>query len=131
MPKTQNKMFQEKTLPKRSSLTLAQKHKICLKKITEPFIKNKELAKLFDVSKGCISDTLKKSQKWLEIDLQAPEAKGKRQVKVIFPEIEEALTLWVLKALKSNINISNQVLHEKAMMFVSLYKIKNFKGSNG
>ncbi|CAB5116282.1 unnamed protein product [Rhizophagus irregularis] len=89
MPKTQNKrtsrtqitigkgiISQEKTLPKRASLTLAQKHEICLKKVTEPSLKNKELAKLFDVSEGCISSTLKNSQKWLEIDPQAPEAKG-------------------------------------------------------
>ncbi|CAB5093256.1 unnamed protein product [Rhizophagus irregularis] len=89
MPKTQNKrtsrtqitigkgiISQEKTLPKRASLTLAQKHEICLKKVTEPSLKNKELAKLFDVSEGCISNTLKNSQKWLEIDPQAPEAKG-------------------------------------------------------
>ncbi|CAB5387713.1 unnamed protein product [Rhizophagus irregularis] len=88
MPKTQNKrtsrtqitigkgiISQEKTLPKRASLTLAQKHEICLKKVTEPSLKNKELAKLFDVSEGCISSTLKNSQKWLEIDPQAPEAK--------------------------------------------------------
>ncbi|GES73564.1 CENP-B homolog protein 2-like [Rhizophagus clarus] len=107
MPKTQNtkisrtqiaigkgKISQEKILSKRASLSLAQKHEICLKKATEPSIKNKELAKLFDVSEGCISNTLKNSQKWLEINPQAPEAKGKRQVKAIFPEIEEALTLW-------------------------------------
>ena len=120
MPKTQNTrtsrtqitigkgtMSQEKTLPKRASLTLAQKHEICLKKVTEPSLKNKELAKLFDVSEGCISNTLKNSQKWLEIDPQAPEAKGKRQVRVIFPEIEEALTLWVLKALENSVDISD------------------------
>ncbi|GES94792.1 kinase-like domain-containing protein [Rhizophagus clarus] len=109
MPKTQNtkisrtqiaigkgKISQEKILSKRASLPLAQKHEICLKKATEPSIKNKELAKLFDVSEGCISNTLKNSQKWLEINLQAPEAKGKRQVKAIFPEIEEALILWIM-----------------------------------
>ncbi|GBC05708.1 hypothetical protein RclHR1_06390008 [Rhizophagus clarus] len=141
MPKTQNtkisrtqiaigkgKISQEKILSKRASLSLAQKHEICLKKATEPSIKNKELAKLFDVSEGCISNTLKNSQKWLEINPQAPEAKGKRQVKAIFPEIEEALTLWVLKALENGVDISDQVLHEKAMMFASLYRIENFKG---
>jgi hypothetical protein len=94
-----NKYFQAKSkdkmriLPKRTSLTIAQKHEICLKKINKPYIKNKELAKLYDVSKGCISDTLKKSQKWLEIDSQAPKAQGKRQNKLNFPEIEEAFTL--------------------------------------
>jgi len=135
MPKTNNtrsKNSQAKdTLPKRISLTLAQKHEICLRKVTEPSIKNKELAVIYNVSEGCISDTLKKSQKWLEIDPQAPEAQGKRQIKVNFPEIEEALTLWVLKALEHGVDISDQILYEKAMAFASLYKIENFKGSNG
>ncbi|PKB91980.1 hypothetical protein RhiirA5_387930, partial [Rhizophagus irregularis] len=120
-----------RTLPKRASLTIAQKHEICFKKINEPYIKNKELAELYNVSEGCISDTLKKSQKWLEIDPQAPEAQGKRQNKLNFPEIEEALTLWVLKALENGVDISDQVLHEKAIAFASLYKVENFKGSNG
>ncbi|CAG8728539.1 hypothetical protein RIR_jg5404.t1 [Rhizophagus irregularis DAOM 181602=DAOM 197198] len=88
------KISQEKTLPKRTSLSLPQKHEICLKKVTEPSIKNKELAKLFDISEECISNTSKNSQKWLEIDFQASEVKGKRQVKAIFPEIKEALTLY-------------------------------------
>ncbi|CAG8696237.1 5621_t:CDS:2, partial [Funneliformis mosseae] len=89
MPKTNNtqsKNSQAKdTLPKRISLTLAQKHEICLRKVTEPSIKNKELAVIYNVSKGCISDTLKKSQKWFEIDSQTPEAQGKRQNKYIHP----------------------------------------------
>jgi hypothetical protein len=63
------KIFQEKTSLKRASLSLTQKHEICLKKVTKPSIKNKELAKLFDISEKCISNTLKNSQKWLEIDL--------------------------------------------------------------
>jgi hypothetical protein len=50
---------------------------------------------------------------------------------MIFLEIKEALTLWILKALENSVDISDQVLHEKAMMFASLYKIENFKGSNG
>ncbi|GES97503.1 tigger transposable element-derived protein 4-like [Rhizophagus clarus] len=117
MPKTQN--------------TTISRTQIVIGKATVPSIKNKELAKLFDVSEGCISNMLKNSQKWLEINPQAPEAKGKRQVKAIFPEIEEVLTLWVLKALENGVDISDQVLHEKTMIFASLYKIKNFKGSNG
>ncbi|GBB97228.1 hypothetical protein RclHR1_29410002 [Rhizophagus clarus] len=106
-----DKIFQEKILSKRASLSLAQKHEIYLKKSTEPSIKNKKL--------------------WFEINSQAPETKGKRQVKMIFLEIEEALTLWILKALENGVDISDQVLHKKAMMFASLYRIKNFKGSNG
>ncbi|CAG8730537.1 5114_t:CDS:2, partial [Funneliformis mosseae] len=91
MPKTNNtrsKNSQAKdTLPKRISLTLAQKYEICLRKVTEPSIKNKELAVIYNVSE------------------ESPEAQGKRQIKVNFPEIEEALTLWVLKALEHGVDI--------------------------
>ncbi|CAG8761995.1 7612_t:CDS:2 [Rhizophagus irregularis] len=120
MPKTQNKrtsrtqitigkgiISQEKTLPKRASLTLAQKHEICLKKVTEPSLKNKELAKLFDVSEGCISSTLKNSQKWLEIDPQAPEAKGKRQVRENEITGETLTEEQIVAILKENNSISD------------------------
>ncbi|CAI2185949.1 4612_t:CDS:2 [Funneliformis geosporum] len=49
----------------------------------EPSIKNKELAVIYNVTQG------------------------KRQIKVNFPEIEEALTLWVLKALENNYENEN------------------------
>ena len=61
--KGKGKMTQDNTLPKRISLTLAQKHEICLRKITEPSIKNKELAAIYNVSEGYISNTLKKITK--------------------------------------------------------------------
>jgi hypothetical protein len=32
---------------------------------------------------------------------------------VNFPEIEEALTLWVLKSLENSVDIGDQVLYEK------------------
>ncbi|PKB93637.1 hypothetical protein RhiirA5_440728 [Rhizophagus irregularis] len=64
----------------------------------------KEFAELYNVSERCISDMLKKSQKWLEIDPQT---------------------------LENGVDISDQVLHEKVIAFASLYKVENFKGSNG
>ncbi|CAI2179127.1 19367_t:CDS:2, partial [Funneliformis geosporum] len=79
---------QNNILSKRTLLTLAQKYEICFRKIMESSIKNKELAVIYNVSEG---------------------SQGKRQIKVSFLEIEEALTLWA---------------------FASLYKIENFKGGN-
>ena len=39
---------------KRKSLTAAQKKEICLKKMSTPFLKQKELANEYDVSEGII-----------------------------------------------------------------------------
>ena len=49
----------KETPKKRKSLTAAQKKEICLKKISTPFLKQKDLAKEYDVSEGMVSDILK------------------------------------------------------------------------
>jgi hypothetical protein len=63
MPKTKptnlskNKLSNEHPTPKkRKSLTAAQKREICLKKKSSPFLKNKDLAKEYDVSEGMVCD---------------------------------------------------------------------------
>ena len=48
---------------KRKSLTLAQKKEICLKKMSTPFLKQKELASEYDVSEGMISDILREKDR--------------------------------------------------------------------
>ncbi|GES93748.1 tigger transposable element-derived protein 6-like [Rhizophagus clarus] len=53
-------------MPKTQNIKILRTQ-IAIGKATEPSIKNKELAKLFDVSEGCISNTLKNSQKWEEL----------------------------------------------------------------
>jgi hypothetical protein len=49
----------KETPRKRKSLTAAQKKEICLKKETTPYLKQKDLAKEYDVSEGMVSDILK------------------------------------------------------------------------
>jgi len=63
MQKVNNKQNNE--VPrKRKSLTAAQKKEICLKKISTPSLKQKELAIVYDVSEGMISDILKAKDRW-------------------------------------------------------------------
>ena len=49
----------KETLRKCRSLTAAQKKEICLKKISTPSLKQKDLAKEYNVSEGMVSDILK------------------------------------------------------------------------
>src|SRR5437016_65672 len=79
----------------RASLTGTQKQEVCLKKLQKPTPKNKELSKEFNVSEGMIYDILKNSKKWLALKSESYEASLKRQVKLNFSEIEEALSFWV------------------------------------
>jgi len=99
MPPVNSKKQLNETSRKRKSLTAAQKKEICLKKAITPYIKQKELATQYDVSEGMISDILKKRDRWLAIDLNSLQADLRREKKVAFPDIEEALTIWVYNAI--------------------------------
>ena len=83
----------KETLRKRKSLTAAQKKKICLKKISTPSLKQKDIAKEYDVSEGMVSDILKEKDRWLVIDNDSYQASLKHEKKIQFPIIEEALTV--------------------------------------
>ena len=80
---------------KRKSLTAAQKKEICLKKSSLPLLKNKDLANGYGVSERMISDILNAKDRWLAVDLNSHQATLRREKKIPFPIIEDALTLWV------------------------------------
>src|SRR3954451_11806156 len=78
---------------KRKSLTAAQKKELCLKKISSPFLKQKDLANEYDVSEGMVSDILKEKDRWLSVDTNLYQANLKRDKKTPFPLVEEALVI--------------------------------------
>jgi hypothetical protein len=130
-PNETTKKQDEPLKKKRNSLTAAQKKEICLKKIASPFLKNKDLAKEYVVSKEMISDTLKTKDRWLAIDPESYQAGLKREKKVSFPNIEEALTIWVETALQAGLIITDNILSTKALGFAFLLKENKFKCSGG
>src|SRR6266498_3089200 len=133
MPKTKSTPTPKKqpeTSKKRKSLTAAQKKEVCLKKLASPFLKNRDLAKEFDVSEGMICDTLKAKERWLAVDLNSHQAGLKREKKVPFPLIEEALTIWVENALQTGLVLTDDILSTKALEFTFLLKENKFKRSN-
>lgn len=131
MPPVNSKKQPNEASRKRKSLTAAQKREICLKKTTTPFIKQKELAIQYDVSEGMISDILKEKDRWLAIDINSLQAGLRREKKVAFPVIEEALTIWVDNAVRNGLTITDNILSTKAFEFAFLLKEDKFKGSNG
>lgn len=131
MPPVNSKKQHNGTSRKRKSLTAAQKKEICLKKTTTPIIKQKELAVQYEVSEGMISDILKEKERWLSIDSNSLQAGLRREKKVSFPVIEEALTIWVDNAIRSGLTITDSILTTKACEFAFLLKEDKFKGSHG
>ena len=134
MPKTKSiptSKEQLKTSKKRKSLTAAQKKEVCLKKLGSPFLKNKDLSEEYGVSEGMICDTLKARERWLAVDLNSRQAGLKREKKVPFPLIEEALTIWVESALQTGLVLTDDIISTKALEFAFLLREDKFKGSNG
>src|SRR6266540_956717 len=87
MPKTKltpTPKKQPETSKKRKSRIAAQKKEVCLKKLASLFLKNRDLAKEFDVSEGMICNTLKAKEHWLAINLNLHQAGLKREKKVFF-----------------------------------------------
>ena len=78
-----------------------------------------------------ISDTLRAKERWLAVDLNSHQAGLKREKKVPFPLIEEALTIWVENALQTGLVLTDDILSTKALEFAFLLKEDKFKGSNG
>src|SRR6266540_4695449 len=133
MPKTKSTPTlkkQPETSKKRKLLTVAQKKEVCLKKLASSFLKNRDLAKEFDVSEGMICDTLNAKECWLAVDLNSHQAGLKREKKVLFPLIEEALTIWVENALQTGLVLTNDILSTKVLKFAFLLKEDKFKRSN-
>ena len=78
-----------------------------------------------------ICNILKEKEKWLELKSDSYEALIKRQVKVKFLQIEEALSFWVEKTIENNITINGELLAQKANDFVILLNKIDFKESEG
>src|SRR4051812_3591130 len=78
-----------------------------------------------------ISDILKEKDWWLTVDTDSYQAGLRREKKIPFPTIEEALTIWVDNALQAGLIITDNILSAKALDFAFLLKEDKFKGSIG
>lgn len=116
---------------KRVVLTHAQKHQLCLDYKQIPRPTQEELAVIYKIKQNTVSDILKKKDKWLLVDPDSEEANKQRERPPCFPQVEEALALWVTNALSAEIVINGDILREKAKIFARGFEIDNFVASTG
>ncbi|GES96528.1 tigger transposable element-derived protein 6-like [Rhizophagus clarus] len=116
---------------KRVVLTHAQKHQLCLDSQKTPRLTQTELANLYNIKQNTVSDILKKKDKWLFINPDSEESNKQREKQVHFPQVEEALSLWITNALSANLVINGDILREKAKFFAQQFEITRFSASNG
>ena len=87
------------------------------------------MANEYCVSQSSISEILSNREKWISIDESEVHKKKNRQAK--FPELEEALVMWIIQSLQENLTITGDVIKLKACDFRNKLRIQNFKASNG
>ncbi|CAG8539856.1 1044_t:CDS:2 [Dentiscutata erythropus] len=108
-----------------------QKKELCLLKINNPNLTNIELANQFNISSNSVRDILKNSDHWVNLDLNSYEANLQRNKTPKFLEIEQALNLWVDRALNAKMTITGYTLIAQAQQFADILDITNFKASDG
>jgi hypothetical protein len=122
---------QDEPLKKTKVSYSCTKKKLYLKKISSPFLKQKDLANEYDVSEGMVSNILKEKYSWLSVDTNSYQSNLKHDKKTPFPLVEEALVIWIDNALKASLVIIDDILLTKALGFAFLLKEDKFKGSSG
>ncbi|CAG8791163.1 923_t:CDS:2, partial [Dentiscutata erythropus] len=113
---------------KRKHLIAEQKKEICEKKLKFLFILNNKIAVKYGVKKTYISDILKQSSKWLDIDTtNEAKANRKRNHQPKWPKLNEVMHIWVESALAADIDLIQATLFTKAKYFAIALNIINFK----
>ena len=117
------------TKRKRANLSAAQKRELCEKKEKDPGITNVDLARQYDIGKSTVTDILNEKERWLAVLEGQGSVKKFRGPK--WPQLEDALGLWVDNALNTKKNIDGNILKTKASYFARQLSIENFHHSEG
>ncbi|CAB5344386.1 unnamed protein product [Rhizophagus irregularis] len=114
---------------KRVILSAAQKRELCETKEKNPNLSNISLAQQYRVGKSTITDILKEKERWLSITESQGSIKKFRGPK--WPQLENALSLWVDNALNTKQDIDGNILKTKASYFANQFSIEDFHQSDG
>jgi len=113
-------------------LTKIQKRELCEKKRDNPNIKGIDLAQEYGISVQSVSDILRQSSQWLNYDESSPSNVNLyRNKKSDYPDVEEAMRIWVDQLLARNLTLSGSIMQEKAIEFARHFEINNFNASLG
>ena len=115
----------------RKQLTGAQKKKLCERKKDMPFLSNDDLAKEFGIGKSTVQGILVKSSKWLSINEVSIEGMQKRERPIKWQSLEDALWLWVSSVLDRGLDLTGDIIKQKALFYAERMGFVDFKGSDG
>src|SRR4051794_26181261 len=111
------------------TLTNVQKKELCEYKINNPTKTYEVIGKKFGIGKSTVGDVLGEKEKWLAITESSIDANKKRSRGGDWPQLEEALAIWVNLANEANHTITGAILSQKATQFAQRLNISDFKSS--
>src|SRR5437762_5026420 len=114
---------------KRTILIAEQKRELCETKENEPNLSNVALAQKYNIGKSTVTDILNEKERWLAISGDQGKIKKFRGPK--WPQLENALGLWVDNALNTRQDIDGNILKMKASHFARQFSIEDFHHSEG
>jgi hypothetical protein len=114
---------------KLKTLTAIKKKELCEYKLVNPYKSHEEIAELFEISKSTVGDILKNRDKWLAVTENSTDANKKRDRGGEWPQLEEALLIWVNLANEANHTVTGAILSQKAVQFARRLDISDFKSS--
>src|SRR5262245_28983703 len=114
---------------KRTNLSAEQKRELCEIKEKESTISNTYFVQKYNIGKSTVTDILKEKDRWLAISGDQGKIKKFRGPK--WPQLEDALSLWVDNALNTKQDINGNILKTKASYFASQFSIEDFHHSEG
>jgi hypothetical protein len=90
------------------------------------------LATAFNISLGTVSNILKRKSEILQTWQDSDNSDSKRTaIKGHFKDVNENVWLWFKEARSRNVQISGQIIQEKARIIASLLGVNEFKALNG
>ena len=121
----------EVTLKKKKSFNLWRKEGIVFASSRKSIINSRRNRKKFWYKKNTVCDILKNKEKWLNVELNSSNMAKQKEKSPKFPELEEALAIWISNALSANKTIMGEIIITKATDFAKLMNIEDFTGSSG
>ncbi|GBM33463.1 Tigger transposable element-derived protein 4 [Araneus ventricosus] len=114
--------------PKRKSLSV--KEKFCLIKDIESGMKNKDVAKKYEISTSTVSTILKNRDSVFKT-FESVGGDRKRSKSLKFDKIDEAVLEWVKMIRDEDIPVSRSLIKDKATEYAANLGISNFQASSG
>ena len=111
------------------TLTAIEKKSLCEYKAAHPNENHERIAELFQIGKTTVGDILRTKEKWLSIAEKTIAANKKRDRECEWPNIENALVMWINFANRANHTVTGAILVQKALEFAQKLVISDFNAS--